>query len=414
MKIDFRKVLINFVAVILLVKICAIFIYQGKITVWEDDVIARNMLETGEMFYMQRGTANYMFQFPVYPSLLFFIYKMFGYNHLYAILLNMVVICLSCFFLFEIFINVSKILKLKMGKIICEFNGFLSVLIFLMHPFISYYSMFNVHPFVFDMFFPIAIIFLSFRFLQSENWKNLGLLAFTTGLGVLNRSTSFVALIPFIILAIGSMGFRRTILSLVTVFFVVGLVISPWLIRGYNIYGKVSMAPMLNEVLWKGSLYNSDGSNYLLDGRVYKSELSHEENNFLQGKPITIQNDFFKDKYVQLIREDPQHILKMYLVKVKNFWLYHQNIGIEYGKKVQSLLTIYKSYVFFLLLLNLCALYQFNYKPLVLLSYPICLSLIQSLFYIETRHRMIAEPIIIFIGILAVVNFISKSVSVHK
>ena len=67
MKIDFRKVLINFVAVILLVKICAIFIYQGKITVWEDDVIARNMLETGEMFYMQRGTANYMFQFPVYP-----------------------------------------------------------------------------------------------------------------------------------------------------------------------------------------------------------------------------------------------------------------------------------------------------------------------------------------------------------
>ena len=172
---------------------------------------ARNMLETGEMFYMQRGTPNYMFQFPVYPSLLFGIYKLFGYNQLYGIVFNLLMISIISFLLFEIFIYASSTLGLKPGVIKTELIALLTVLSFLFHPFISLYSMFKVHPFVIDMFFPIAIIFFSFRYLKLQSWKNLCLLAFSTGLGVLNRSTAFSAFIPFIILAASFLTLRKTL-----------------------------------------------------------------------------------------------------------------------------------------------------------------------------------------------------------
>ena len=370
---------------------------------WEDDVIARNMLETGEMFYMQRGTPNYMFQFPVYPWLLFVTYKIFGYDPFYAIVLNIVIISITCFLLYKIFIDICTIQDLKLKRVKPELIALLSVLAFLLHPFISYYSMFKVHPFIINMFFPVLIILLSIKYIQRPSIKNLCLLGISTGFGILNRSTAFVALLPFVFFEIEHFGFKKFILNLLVVFSISLLVISPWLMRGYSLYGKASMAPMLSEVLWKGSLYNSDGSNYLLDGRTYKSVLSKKEKEYLYGQPIVVQNDFFSAKYNNLLRIDPQHVLHMYLLKIKNFWLYHKNIGIEYGKKIQSLLFIYKGYSVFLLILNFCAFFIFKFKPLVLLSYPIGLSLIQSIFYVETRHRMIAEPIIFFFGVLVLI-----------
>jgi hypothetical protein len=400
MRIDYRTTLFTVVLTLFFVKLAIVFFYQDEIEVWEDDVIARNMVATGEMFYLQRGTPNYMFQFPVYPSLLFVTYKIFGYDPLYAVVLNLLIISGICFLLYDLFIDICSMQNLRLKSVTPELVALLSVLVFLLHPFIAHYKMFKVHPFVIDLFFPILVIFLSVKYLQSPGWKNLGLLAFSSGFGILNRSTAVVAVLPFVILGIQLLGLKKTMLNLAVVSSITALVISPWLMRGYRIYGKASMAPMLSEVLWKGSLYNSDGSNYLLDGRTFRSVLSHEENEFLYGKPITVQNDFFRGKYDQLLRKDPQHVINMYLIKLKNFWLYHRNIGIEYGERIKSFLVAYKAYAYLILFLNLGAVFLLKCKPLVLLSYPIGLSLIQSVFYVETRHRMIVEPFLLFFGIL--------------
>ena len=394
------------------VKIVAVYIFQDEIGVWEDDVIAKNMLETGEMFYMQRGTPNYMFQFPVYPSLLFGIYKLFGYNPLYAVVFNLLMISIISFLLFEIFIYASSTLGLKPGMIKTELIAFLTVLSFLFHPFISFYSMFKVHPFVFDMFFPIAIIFFSFRFLKFQSWKNLCLLAFSTGLGVLNRSTAFSALIPFIILAASSLNLKKTLLSLAVVSFTTVLVITPWLMRGYSLYNSLAMTMTGNEMLWAGSLYNSDGSTYLLNGKTYKTTLTKQENEFLHGKSISVQNKFFKKKYFQILLQNPQHIFSMYLIKFKNFWLYHKNIGIEYGDGIQSFLIIFKIYVFLILGLNVSAIFFLKLKPLVLLSFPLGISLVQSFFYVEARHRMSVEPFLLFFSFVTI--FIVWQKKMHK
>jgi len=400
--LSYRRILVAAVLILFFLKLIVVFFYQDQIGVWEDDVIARNMLETGEMFYMQRGTPNYMFQFPVYPSLLFVIYKIFGYNPFYAIVLNLGIISITCFFLYKIFIDFYRLLKVKLMGVDPELIAFLTVLSFLIHPFISFYSMFKVHPFVFDMFFPIAIIFFSFRFLKLQCWKNLCLLAFSTGLGVLNRSTAFSALIPFIILAASSLNLRKTLLSLAVVSFTTVLVITPWLMRGYSLYNSLAMTMTGNEMLWAGSLYNSDGSTYLLNGRTYKTALTLQENEFLHGKSISVQSEFFKKKYDQILLHNPQHIFSMYLIKFKNFWLYHKNIGIEYGDGIQSLLITFKLYVFLILGLNVSAIFFLKFKPFVLLSFPLGIALVQSFFYVETRHRISVEPFLLFFSFITI------------
>ena len=409
--LSYRRILIAAVLLLLFLKLAVVFFQKDQIGVWEDDVIARNMLETGKMFFMQRGTPNYMFQFPVYPSLLFVTYKIFGYDPLHAIVLNLVIISLTCFFLYTIFIEVCRLQDVKLKRVRSELIALISVFAFLLHPFIAYYSMFKVHPFVVDMFFPVLIIFLYVKYLQLPSWKNFGLLAFSSGFGILNRATAFVALLPFFILGVKFLGVRKIMLNLVLVFSVAALVISPWLVRSYGLYNMLAMTMTGNEILWKGSLYNSDGSAYLLDGRTYESALSKEEDQFLHGKSITIQNEFFKNKYSQLLREYPQHVFKIYFMKLKNFWFYHKNIGVEYGERIQSFLVAYKIYIFFILGLNVGAVFLLKYKPLVLLSYPIGLCLVQSIFYVEARHRMIVEPFLLFFGILTV--FVLSELNIH-
>ena len=158
MKIDYRTVLSVTVVTLFILKLAIVFFHQDEIRVWEDDNIARNMLETGKMFYLQRGTPNYMFQFPVYPSLLYVTYRAFGLEPFNAIVLNLVIISFTCFFLYKIFVDLGKMCNLEFTNVKPGFVALISVLAFQVHPFITYYSMFKVHPFVFDMIFPIIII----------------------------------------------------------------------------------------------------------------------------------------------------------------------------------------------------------------------------------------------------------------
>ena len=414
MRIDYRTTLFTVVLTLFFVKLAIVFFYQDEIEVWEDDVIARNMVATGEMFYLQRGTPNYMFQFPVYPSLLYVTYRAFGLEPFNAIVLNLVIISFTCFFLYKIFVDLGKMCNLEFTNVKPGFVALISVLAFQVHPFITYYSMFKVHPFVFDMIFPIIMVFLSLRMLKNPSSGNLGLLALSTGFGMLNRATAVLALLPFLILGIRELGTKKTLVNISLVSLISLFIVSPWLIRNYRLYNVFSMTMTGKEILWKGSLYNSDGSNYLLDGRTYKNALSRKESTFLQEKPIAAQEEFFGEKYKKILRKDPLHVIKMYLIKLRNFWLYHSNIGIEYSERIQSFLIMYKVYVYFILVLNLGAVFLFRFRPLVLVSYPIGLSLIQSIFYVETRHRMIVEPFLLFFSVLAVLAVWDRSTHIDK
>jgi len=58
LRFSYRKVLFLVVSFIFVITLGFAFLFRNEITDWEDHVVARDMVETGEMFYMQRGTPN--------------------------------------------------------------------------------------------------------------------------------------------------------------------------------------------------------------------------------------------------------------------------------------------------------------------------------------------------------------------
>src|ERR1700739_4224315 len=86
----------------------AILHYITNINLFEPHGIAVTMLKTGEMKYFLNGQFNYNYQFPVYPYLLFLVYKVFGIIPKAGIVLNLIFHSISVLMAFSFFNWVGK------------------------------------------------------------------------------------------------------------------------------------------------------------------------------------------------------------------------------------------------------------------------------------------------------------------
>ena len=57
MRFDYKKNFTEGVLILFFLKFGIVCLYKDEIGVWEDEVIARNMVETEEMIFLQSGTS---------------------------------------------------------------------------------------------------------------------------------------------------------------------------------------------------------------------------------------------------------------------------------------------------------------------------------------------------------------------
>ena len=113
--------------------------------------IALNMLSTGEMKYFLNGQMNYDYQFPVYPFLLFLIYKLFGTDFHTALFFNLFISSLTVFFAYPVFKWFLNYFKVNLSVKSVERISLLSCIAILFHPLLIYYSICIIHPFSLDL-----------------------------------------------------------------------------------------------------------------------------------------------------------------------------------------------------------------------------------------------------------------------
>src|SRR5437868_6895995 len=107
--------------------------------------MAANLLETGAMFHRHHGVANHSYQFPVYAFLVAGIYKSLGFHPRLIVVLNLALNALNAWILIELLgglfdrLAVSDRFKSWKHAIVA-----VSIIGFLLHPLISFYSMNNV------------------------------------------------------------------------------------------------------------------------------------------------------------------------------------------------------------------------------------------------------------------------------
>jgi hypothetical protein len=110
----------------------------------------------------------------------------------------------------------------------------------------------------------------------------------------------------------------------------------------------------------------------------------------------------FKNEAIKNLYEHPKKSLIHYFVKLKGFFFFRKNIGQEYPNYL-TYLFLYKV-IYIVILFSSVFFVAKNPKYLGIVIPFLFLGLFHSVFYVETRHRIIYEPIFIMLSIAVFVE----------
>jgi hypothetical protein len=84
-------------------------------------------------------------------------------------------------------------------------------------------------------------------------------------------------------------------------------------------------------------------------------------------------------------------------VKLRNFWLFRGNLGSHRPDPERWALAAFKVYT--VVLLPLLFLAWRDERMRLLLVTLFMFSLVQAMFYVETRHRLLVEPVLLIVAL---------------
>jgi hypothetical protein len=399
------------IAAITFLKGVAILLFLPHPRAWEDSAMAINFMRTGSLFVSQYGVRNHSFLFPVYPLMIAGLYGIAGSQARLMTLFNVLLSGVTALVLAGLFpILVSRVDLEARLKGLRRCIVYISVLGFLLHPLINYYSMNNIHPFALYALTFYTLLFLGFRYFErGQKSRDLVLLGVATGANLLTRMTLVVSLVPFVLLSVADRGWSKALGRTATVISIGVLLSSPWLIRNYWVDGVVGYTSTTGEFLWRGSLKNSEGSSYLTDGRTYWTAISDEDSAKLSRMNVADQDRFFLREYLATVTNDPGHVFEMFLVKLRNFFWFRPLIANGYSTSIQRWVPLYKVVYGIVLILALLTVPLFGLRSLLVWGPIIGLGVLQSVFYVETRHRVLIEPLLIFLATLSIAKIVTEA-----
>ncbi|MFM7023945.1 MAG: hypothetical protein ACKOXB_13320 [Flavobacteriales bacterium] len=375
----------------------ALSFFLPSIQTWEDYLIAENILESGNFYYENDGAINHSFQFPVYPILLSIALAM-NHSAVSGIILNILLAAVACLFFRS---NLQKLLfkgwiPLSMKKI------HLLCLLPLLHPAFLYYELMHVHPFIHD-FLMLNIGIGALLYLMDKGSRHPVEGGIMIGLAVLGRGTFIIFPALIIVILIYQKAFKKLGYALLGM----TIMVSPWLMHNYLSDGILGLTSTNGKILWKGSLHNSEGGNYLLNGKNYYSALTQDDFRTLQYSSVKEQNEFFLSKYKKTLSNEPEHVFRLFAIKLKNFWFLPERISEDNGDQLKNPWLLYRIFNFVLVILLLIALIKYLKLKLLMLPF-IMLSLLQCWFYFESRHRLLIDPWLIALLIASYVYYTAK------
>lgn len=373
-----NRLTITLLFVVIFVKITLIIILDRTPEVFENYAIAKNYLETGKMFYVLDGNIDYCHQFPLFGWILIAFQAAFG-ELLLPILIFQV---LMGTFLALVLLGVKRLIIPRENSKVLEI-GLLLMVSF--HPILLHYQMNVIHPVTLDAVLFSTLLVYSLRY-ATKSIRSGGdrlLLVVITGLCLLERFTLITALIPFLWLELrNKRELLRTamlLLSSVLIFLI------PWMSRNYIHTGKFQMTSGVYRYLWVGIQAETDGTNTLIGGESYYQLFPDEVATQWSNWSLDEQLSFYERNYKSTLKNNPPWILKMWGKKLGNYFWFSRSFGNQNG--YDPLLLLFLKIIRVILLTSIpIALYLGGSKVKLLCLAILGLGILQSFFYIESRH----------------------------
>jgi hypothetical protein len=224
------------------------------------------------------------------------------------------------------------------------------------------------------------------------------LLGLLFGLATLTRSTALV-LLPFaLVWLVGYRGLPLVSRHVAALIAVALLVCAPWSIRNSVLLGQpVLVSSEASEWLWRGNNPAATGSSYTLDGRRMLDVAPRDFQDRIYAASEAERVRLYRDAALAFMRDHPLQDAALYVGKLKAFWWSSETTGLLYPPEW---LAGYYAWSFFILASAVLGAVLARRRPatLLVLVFLLVSALTQSLFYVEGRHRLAVEPLILVLS----------------
>lgn len=360
--------------------------------VWEFERIANKLL-AGQGFVLKHmGAPYYAYVLPVYPLFCAGLYALMGHN-------QWVVLLLQCLIGAFAAVQVKAIGNLVFqNQRIAACGAWLTAF----HPPLILFAV-RLHSLTLDLFALLWTLWAWLRLLRSPRLPESLHAGLASGLALLSRGTATAFLAWAAVVTAWGLRQRpgKMLKVLGVIALVSGAITAPWLVRNAKV---LHCFPVLittdGQSLWQGNNPQASGSAYLADGRTALDTLPPRLMRRLSNLDELGQRRLFQEEAERFIRENPLHAFKLYLTKLKIFWWAGPQTGLKYPRSYRVTYVTYYAGVLVLAGIGLWRwrLRLLNPAGMLLIGFPISVSLLQSMYYVEGRHRWGVEPVLLLLA----------------
>lgn len=286
--------------------------------------------------------------------------------------------------------------------------GWAAGILMAVHPGLIVYASAKAHDLTFDALFFTLVLWAFWRVQDRPTIARAVVAGCLVGLGAHSRGTTVVFLpIAGVWLFWRNARTAWRLLAgrwLIAAVCAVG-VITPWATRNILInHAFVWMLTTDGESLWDGNNPNATGHSYATSDRIVLDMLPPDLYQEMRHQPNEVaQSRWFTNQALVFIKENPGQFVRLTALKFYSFWWFSAQSGTLYAR---SWLLSYKVFYAGVLVLAVLGVREVLQRAdvdarwrLVLLGlFLLGLSGLQSLYYVEGRHRWAIEPLVLLVA----------------
>jgi len=370
----------------LLIRVIAVFYFGDEKIEYEWSILVNNLYEHGILAFhsFKDELIPSVYMPPLYVFFIFLLKLITPENVEFTKMVLIIQTVLSTFSIF-IFYKLNNFFFSKNWSL---FNSFL----FSIFP-LNIYVTTQISSISLQTLLLIIYLYLLFSLFEIKSFTRLKIffLSLVAGLLMLLRGEFYLifvlTLIYFFLLK--KINLKKTIAILLISL----LVISPYILRNYYTFNKITLTKSLGYNLWKGNnpYAKVEGSESF---EAYSDNSINEKiENLPKDKLYEFHFDsLFFDESLIYIKENPSIFIERYIKKFFSFFYF--NINSEYPNYFHPLFIFP---IAFLSIFSTAGIFisvkKFDYKNTYLLLYLLLTMLIFSLFFILPRYKMIILPV---------------------
>jgi len=361
---------------------------------FEYEAMAANLLAGRGLVYGFLGISYASFTGPVYPAVCAAVYAVTNSSHIAMVLVQ------------AIFSALLPVVGACLGRELGGHRvGLMTGLLVTIHPGLLIYTT-KLHPLVLETLGFTTVAWGALWLRRHPSWRHRVWVGLVLGLAILSRPTAVVlaGLMAFWLGAEGTMSRKLALrVTLGTLMIAMGVVL-PWTLRNYRVHHRLVLVQSTSGIsFWKGNNPNATGSNLNTQGDHWRSQMSPElQARLRQAKDELEQDAAFWQDAIGYVARDPAAFFERLGKKLAAFWWKSPTTGQLYPSWY---LWGYQGWWIVTTVFGLAGLWRSlreragraHRDVLLLLLFCAAFSVLQSLFYVEGRHRWAIDPLLLVV-----------------